>query len=215
MIYFVSDLHGDINFKGFNEYLEKAGDDDLLIILGDMELEFKDTDENKHFTQKFLSAKKRIAFLDGNHENYGYINSFPEDEWMGGKVHRLSDNIVHLKRGNTYTIDGKTFFVFGGCKSTSKWKEMGLWFPGEEPEDKEIALAYENLKKHNYKFDYILTHKYEPYPGYEPICYPLRELTRFIDKNVEFTRWFAGHCHWMGKFDDKHIIIYDELTKIF
>ena len=126
MIYFVSDLYGDINFKGLNEYLEKAGDNDLLIILGDMELEFKDTDENKYFTQRFLSSNKKIAFLDGNHENYGYINSFPEEKWMGGSVHRLSDNIVHLKRGNTYTIDGKTFFVFGGCKSTSKWKEMGL-----------------------------------------------------------------------------------------
>ena len=119
MIYFVSDLHGDINFKGLNEYLEKAGDDDLLIILGDMELCFQDTAENKYFTEKFLSANKNIAFLDGNHENYDYIKSFPEDEWMGGCVHRLSHNIVHLKRGNTYTIEGKTFFVFGGCKSTS------------------------------------------------------------------------------------------------
>ena len=45
MIYFTSDLHGEWNFKGFQEYLSKAREGDLLIILGDVGLSFEKTEE--------------------------------------------------------------------------------------------------------------------------------------------------------------------------
>ncbi len=213
MIYFLSDFHGEV-FPAFKEYIENANENDLLIVLGDVGIEFEDTDENRKFTEYFMSSKKNIAFIDGNHENFGYMNSFPEEEWNGGIVNRLTDTIVHLKRGNAYNIDGKKFFAFGGCKSTSKWKDMGLWFPGEEATDEEIALAYENLKKYDYKFDYILTHKYEETPGYAPISFPLQELTKFIDKNVEYKMWYAGHWHRDDIIDEKHVLVYNTLTPI-
>lgn len=62
--------NNNINFAGLTEYLEKATDDGLLIILGDMGLEFRDTEENKKFTEQFLAIKKNIAIVDGNHENF-------------------------------------------------------------------------------------------------------------------------------------------------
>ena len=70
MIYLISDLHGDENFKGFNEYLEKATKDDLLIILGDVGLNFDNSEKTKKFTEYFLSVKKNIAFNKGYHR-YG------------------------------------------------------------------------------------------------------------------------------------------------
>ncbi|MBQ5926880.1 MAG: metallophosphoesterase, partial [Clostridia bacterium] len=94
MIYFISDIHADIRFKGLQEYLKTATDDDLLIVLGDVGLQFENTEENRAFTKAFLSSKKKIAFLDGNHENFAYLNGFPTEEWNGGKVHRLSENVV-------------------------------------------------------------------------------------------------------------------------
>ena len=213
MIYFVSDLHGNINLKGFQEYLSTTKDDDLLIILGDICLNFEDTEENRIFTKSFLAADKKIAFIDGNHENFAYINSFPEVEWNGGTVGRLTDNIVFLKRGNVYNIQGKTFFVFGGCKSSSKWKEMGLWYPGEEASEEEVKLAYENIKKHNFKFDYILTHKYEQNTQAPTMSIKLLELTEYIEKNVCYDKWYCGHSHVNKKMDEKHTVIYDELTE--
>ncbi|MBR0278176.1 MAG: metallophosphoesterase [Clostridia bacterium] len=212
MICFISDLHGNSNFSGLKVYLNIAADNDLLIILGDIGLFFEDSEDNRIFNNCFLSIDKKIALVDGNYENFSYLNSFPEEAWNGGTVRRLTENIVLLKRGNIFNIEGKSFFVFGGCKSSPKWKEMGLWHYGEEPENEELNLAYKNLKKHNYFVDYILTHKYEQSPPRGTVCPKLRELTAFIDNNVQFKKWYAGHWHTNGKFDEKHIFIYDLLT---
>ncbi len=214
MIYFTSDLHGEWNFKGFREYLSKAGKDDLLIILGDVGLSFEKTEENREFTEKFLATDKNIAIVDGNHENFDFLNSFPEKEWKGGKVKRLTPTIVLLQRGEIYTIEGKTFFTFGGCKSSEKWKEMGLWYFGEEPTELEISLAHDNFKKRGNKVDYILTHKYERVPAETGHFGALEELIQFINKNVSFEKWYAGHYHLNEKVDDKHRYIYDELVEI-
>ncbi|MBE6787488.1 MAG: hypothetical protein E7537_03980 [Ruminococcaceae bacterium] len=214
MIYFLSDLHGDLNFKPFFDYLETAKQDDLLIILGDVGIEFEKTAENKEFSKKFLSSNKKIAFLDGNHENFEFINSFSLDNWNGGKVHRLSENIVHLMRGEIYKINGKTFFTFGGCKSSAKWKEMGLWFDGEEGTEEEFHNAYKNLENHNNKVDYILTHKRERREYKDGVSQPLYDLCMFIEDNVKFQCWYSGHWHVKQKFDDKHIALYDELVEL-
>ena len=214
MIYLISDLHGEKDFLGLMEYRDIANEDDLLIILGDIGLSFDDTDENREFTKWFLSIKKNIAIIDGNHENFEHLNSFPEEEWNGGTVRRLTENIILLKRGNVYDIEGKSVFVFGGCKSSPKWKEMGLWHYGEEPTEKELKLAYDNLKKYNYSVDYILTHKYEETPARGTVCEDLQKLTQYIEQNVSYKKWFAGHWHVNKKEDEKHIFVYDTIEPL-
>ncbi|MBQ2741645.1 MAG: metallophosphoesterase, partial [Oscillospiraceae bacterium] len=77
MIYLISDIHGEADFKGLLQYIEKATEDDLLLILGDVCFKFEDTEENRKFTEFFLSIKKNIAIVDGNHENFEVIKSFP------------------------------------------------------------------------------------------------------------------------------------------
>lgn len=210
MIYFSSDLHASMDFDALEDYLNKAGEDDLLIILGDVCLKFENTPENNEFNSVFLSANKKIAFIDGNHENFNYLKSLPKEEWNGGTVGRLTENIVHLKRGNIYTVDGKKFFVFGGCKSSQIWKDRGLWYPEEEPNEDELSLAYENLKRCNYKVDYVLTHRYDKITKDDK----LQELIDFIDDNVSFDRWYSGHQHENRIIDSKHLIIYNKLTQL-
>ncbi len=210
MIYLISDLHGKIDFAGIKEYCNVAQKDDLLIILGDVGLEFEDTEENRKFTEFILAIDKNIAIVDGNHDNFAFLNSFPTEDWNGGTVGRITKNILHLKRGNIYNIQGKTFFVFGGCKSSPKWKEMGLWHEGEEPTEEQLALAHENLKKCNFKVDYILTHKYEQTPTRGTVCESLREFTLFLEENVEYKQWYAGHWHRNMQVDEKHTLVYDQ-----
>lgn len=214
MIYFISDLHEDINFKGLQDYLKIATDNDLLIILGDIGLNFRETEENKEFTKQFLSIDKKIAFIEGNHENFDYYNSFPVIDWCGGKAHKITDNIVHLIRGNIYDIEGVKAFTFGGCKSSDKWKEEGLWFFGEEPTLEECAFSRENLKKHGNKVDLILTHKYEILGVGNTRTELLLDLCSYIDANVDFKYWLAGHWHREGDQDAKHKYIYDNLVPI-
>ena len=212
MIYLLSDEHGGEKVGDLKKYIQNNNDNNLLIILGDVGLKFADTKENKEFDEFLLSSKNKIAIIDGNHENFKYLYSFPEENWGGGVIHRITDNIIHLERGYVYEIDGKTFFVFGGCKSSKKWKEQGLWQIEEAPTEEEILRAYENLKKYNYKVDYILMHKYEKGEG-EPTK-ELLDLCSFIDKNVDFKHFYAGHWHYAKAIDSKHTIVYDKLVEI-
>jgi predicted phosphodiesterase len=126
MIWFLSDQHGGERIGELTKYLEEANDDDLLIILGDLGLKFRDTEENRAFDELVLSSKKKIAFIDGNHENFDYLESFPMGERYGAPVRNLTENVGWLQRGYIYKISGKSFFVFGGCRSGAKWKNMGL-----------------------------------------------------------------------------------------
>lgn len=214
MIYLLSDLHENIEFEAFNRYIAEEHSNDLLIILGDVCLKLQETKENERFTEYFLSAKCPIAILDGNHENFDYLYSFPVEDWNGGKIHRITPNIVHLMRGYVFELEGNSFLAFGGCRSSEGWKAQGRWFPQEEASEEEYALAYENIKNHNYKVDYILTHKYNP-DANDTYCVPkLCELTRFIDSRVEFKQWYSGHCHEDRVIDSRHRTVYDCLVKI-
>ncbi|MBE5743462.1 MAG: hypothetical protein E7358_01955 [Clostridiales bacterium] len=212
MIYLLADMHGGEKLGELNKYLEIANDDDLLIILGDIGIKFCDSEENKAFDDLIFSSKKKIAFLDGNHENFKYIYSFNEEKWCGGIIHRLTENVIHLKRGYVFEIQGKSFFVFGGCKSSPKWKEQGLYQPEEEPTEKQLDRAYNNLKKYGYKVDYVLTHKYENGKG--TVNEDLFNLCKFIDDKVEYKHFYAGHWHNAKVFDEKHTFVYDKLVCI-
>ena len=213
MIYLISDPHGGESMKGLERFLEIGTDSDLLIILGDLGIKFEDTKENEAFTEWFLGLNMQIAIVEGNHENHAYLNAFPTDIWCGGEVNRISDTIVRLKRGNIYHIEGNTFWVMGGCKSSAKWKEMGLWFDGEEPTEEELSLGYSSLSKYNHKIDYVLTHKYANYKDIEDNKYSqlsLEGLTKYIDENVVFSHWYSGHWHINKRIDARHTIVYDE-----
>ncbi|MBP1549185.1 MAG: metallophosphoesterase, partial [Oscillospiraceae bacterium] len=85
--------------------------DDILLVAGDFGFVWNVAENIEAFKQLALEPFT-VAFVDGNHEEFPLINSFPVTEWNGGKVHRIgtSENIIHLMRGQCFTIEGKTFF---------------------------------------------------------------------------------------------------------
>ena len=64
--------------------------------------------------KKLSSLPFTIAFVDGCHENFDLLEQYPIEEWNGGKIHRISENIVHMMRGQVFYIQGKKIFTFGG-----------------------------------------------------------------------------------------------------
>lgn len=214
-VYVISDPHGKRDFEGLNDYLAMAGEGDLLIILGDVFFgcEFGEGDRLREYNEWFKSLDKNIAFIDGNHENYAHIATYPEEEWCGGRVRRISEHIVYLKRGEIYDIGGRSVFTFGGCKSSAKWHEEGMAYEGEDPTPEEVARGIAALERVGNKVDFVLTHKHER--GIDPtVSEGLMELTSYIEGNVEYKRWYYGHWHTAKDVDEKHRIIYKELREL-
>ena len=118
MIYITGDTHGEFDKLYF---LENSMDDhkikqeNYLIICGDFGGIRTGTEEELYELKREICFPFKVLFVSGNHENYDALEKFPVAEWHGGKVQCISENIIHLMRGQIYEIQGKKFFTFGGA----------------------------------------------------------------------------------------------------
>lgn len=48
------------------------------------------------------------------------LKAYPVEEWDGGRVQKITDNILHLCRGSLFEIAGRRIFAFGGAESHDK-----------------------------------------------------------------------------------------------
>ena len=185
MIYVTGDCHGDIRrFMNFPE--EKNMDrSDHMIVCGDLGLIWNGS-RSERVTLDWLEEKPyTLLWVDGNHENYDMLKTFPVEEWHGGKVHRIRSNVLHLKRGQVFEINGRTVFTMGGAQSHDiedgllnpndpdfkkryidlllqgkrRFRIIGSsWWPEELPSDEEYAEALASLERVNWQVDYVVTH---------------------------------------------------------
>ena len=122
MIYITGDCHG--NFERFNDSIfpeqNEMTKDDCIIICGDFGGVWHKDKESRQETMvlDWLECKPfTTLFVDGNHENFDRLYSYPVEEWNGGKVHKIRPSVMHLMRGQVFTIQEKKIFTFGGAKS--------------------------------------------------------------------------------------------------
>ena len=235
MIKITGDSHGDlIKFEEDNMPGESTwSSDDKLIICGDFGFVWYDDtypEGRAHYESMLDRLEQKeyeILFADGNHENFDLLYEYPEIERYGNTVRQIRKNIYHLQRGRIYTIENKTFFVFGGAYSVDKASRVAfnperskdkpvLWWPQELPCQEEYKRGIESLKSVDYKVDYIITHT-APNTALEMLKYtlPPKERTNFVLDphdmqlrsyldmvwhNADFKRWYFGHWH-----QDKHL----------
>ena len=161
MIYVTGDIHGEIdrfneNFKE-QQFLTK---DDYLIVCGDFGLLWNNSEEEKQLRKTLEEKNFTTLFIDGNHENFNILNNYKVEIWNGGKIHKISDSIIHLMRGQFFTIDNKKIFTLGGAASIDKENRIPYlsWWPEEVPNTSELREAFFNIYKNDCKADYILTH---------------------------------------------------------
>lgn len=189
-IYITGDTHSDFTRFSVDSFYEQKEmtnqDENFVIICGDFggvwdqeesknEKWWLDWLENKPFT---------TLFVDGNHENFDRLYSYPVKEWNGGLVHEIRPHVLHLMRGQVFTIEDKTFFTFGGASShdisggilepddpdfkikkrelDKYWRPYRVnhvsWWKQELPSEEEMATGKHNLAKHNNKVDFIISH---------------------------------------------------------
>ena len=123
MIYITGDTHADFkhrfNMDNFPEQREMTKDD-YVIICGDFGGVWnvgQESKNEKHWLDWFEERSYTLLFVDGNHENFDRLNSYPVKEWHGGKIHELRPHVLHLMRGQVFEIDEKKIFTFGGASS--------------------------------------------------------------------------------------------------
>lgn len=210
MIWLCGDTHGEMDFdkvENFFEELEAYDTEvtkaDYLIILGDAGVCWDDGISDETVQNLLHNLPCTVLWLDGNHENFDLILDYPIEDWHGGKVQFIQEDIIHLMRGQVYEIGGKTFFTFGGGFSIDKnWRiPRRSWWPEEMPTEEEYEEGRKNLEKHGYRVDYILTHTCPNFiahelvtdilPGEEDLQYYLDD----ISQSVDFDMWYFGHWH--------------------
>ncbi len=224
MIYITGDTHIPIDIQKFSTKrfpLQKSmTKNDYVIICGDFGGVWDGSNEKRYWIKWLKGKNFTTLFIDGNHENFDMLNTFPIVEFGGAKAHRVNDGIYHLLRGQVYTIDGNAFFTFGGASSHDKEhrKEGKNWWKDEMPSETEYKTAISILEKYNWSVDFIVTHciatsiQREFAPSYEE-----NELTEFLEsvKNkLSYKKWFFGHYHIDSEIDSKHIALFDKIIPL-
>lgn len=230
MIFITGDTHGMIDTNKIKLFIQnrKLNKNDYLIIAGDVNC--PDFCQEIPYGKTFRfweDAPCTMLFVDGNHENFAQLNALPIEEWHGGKVHKLADNIIHLMRGQVYDIDGKTFFTFGGATSIDKSRRTPFvdWFPEEDCNWNETQEALDNLDKVNNKVDFIITHtigkeftlrRMMNDISYDPSAYgAVNNFLDYIDDIVEYKKWYFGHFHRDVEYiGDKKECLYNVIKRI-
>lgn len=148
MIYCTGDIHGDprrFSTECFPEQKEMTKDD-FVIILGDFGLVWSGSKEEKCWLDWLNDKPFTTLFVDGNHENFNMLYTFPVIDFHGGKAHKIRDNIYHLMRGYVFDICDKKIFAFGGARSHDI--QDGILDPDDyinRPGD--FRKVYESLRK--------------------------------------------------------------------
>ena len=160
-VYITGDKHGSLRpFFGLAER-GAVKKEDIIIITGDAGYVWDDEYMLKIDTLEQL-CPGTIAFIDGNHENHPLLDNLEVSMWNGGRVHRIGDRVLHLMRGEIYTIFGEKYFTFGGARTVSRYVEgvEGIdWFLREEPDADELKSAERVLTDHLEDIDYVITHE--------------------------------------------------------
>ncbi len=209
MIFITGDTHGIDdpngipvlnNFAKNNPHLTK---NDYVIIAGDAGIVWSQQTIAERVSQ-YSALPYSILFVDGNHENFDMLDQYPVVMWNGGKVHMIADDIIHLMRGQIFSIEGKSILTFGGAESTDRGDrtEGKTWWQQESATIQQLYEAIDNLQKVDYVVDYIVTHTIDS----ATLRYPpmLRRIDRlgstcklldYFQQNVSYKHWYFGHFH--------------------
>lgn len=213
MIYVTGDVHGFKDTARFyNSFFLKSVNkpENTVLIIGDFGVTW--TKEAMEKSIAFYSNFQcKFMFIDGNNENFDILNKLPVTEMNGGKVHKVSDNIFHMMRGEIFDIEGVKILAFGGadswdapirCSNLGR-RQLGInWWPEESPTEEEFQHCLSNLEKHGNKVDIILTHETTTENVRRDYYWSITDRTcamlQELEGKADYRMWYFGHHHVEG-----------------
>lgn len=248
MIYVTGDCHAD--FSRFTKHSRIQlpfifDNKDYVIVCGDFGLLWSKNKELEYNLDWLSRLPFTLLWVQGNHENYDMIAEYELEIWNGGKVrHIIRDKVILLERGQVFTIEGKTFFTFGGARShdiqggildknTPNFVELKKkairnelpyrvigesWWSQELPSEDEMQEGRINLERVKYKVDYVITHcmstNIQKLLIKDGSSDVLTDYFEEIEQKLQYKRWYSGHYHINEDIDDKHTILYKKIIPI-
>ena len=246
-IFLTGDTHGDFSRFRPDIFYEQIGltKNDCTIICGDFGGIWDGSPEEQGQLDWLEQRPYTTLFVSGNHENYDLLAQYPVEEWHGGQVQRVRPSVIHLMRGQVYDIHGRKFFTMGGASShdiqdgilepddplfKKKCRRLNArgamyrvnhqsWWAAELPSEEEYQTARDNLGKHGWEVDYIITHccpssvQDELSSGF----YQADALTDFLDEIAQRCRFryqFFGHYHTNKVIREKFVLLYEQIIKL-
>lgn len=135
--------------------------------------------------------------------------------------------MLHLRRGELFTIDGLNFFTLGGARSVDRGRRVAhkTWWKQEIPTQEELAYALDKFNNNKNRINYVLTHE-APFdviplmvaPVYQEPDYSFPQflscLYREIREFDNFKQWIFGHYHQDRGLDSRTRVIYNDIIEL-
>lgn len=233
MIYVTGDCHGDYSRFEMESFPEQEEMDryDYVIVAGDFGF-WSDSVYEKQRLDWLEGRNFTTLWVDGNHENYDLLKKIPVVDWNGGKVQFIRPHVIHLMRGQMYTLQGRKIFTFGGARSTDivdgilepeqedfqeRYHELTKqnalfrvkhesWWEEELPSEQEMEVGRRTLDKHGKQCDYIITHcaptSMQAY--YSAGRFQTDELTDYLEEIYKTCQYQKWIC---GHYHDEEMLM--------
>ncbi len=219
MVYITGDMHGD-RTRLSRRALRQLKRDDTLLVCGDFGFIWDGGHDEATFLASLAKRPYTIAFLDGRHENFPLLATYPAVEWHGGMAQKINDRVYHLLRGEIYTIEDARYFTFGGGESDDRdLRQAGVsWWPEEMPTAEEMQHALDNLAAHDNTVDYILTHVPSAKSCTRLFTKASEDAASLflnrVEQQVTCRKWYFGSAHRDRTISAQRQAVYEELHAI-
>lgn len=245
-IFITGDTHGDFSrlHRGAVPKLGELTKEDYVIICGDFGGVWDGRNEDQKQLDMLENRPFSTLFISGNHENYDLLSNFPVSKWNGGKVQFIRPSVIHLLRGQVFTLGERTFFTMGGASShdisdgilepddprfRTKYRILNRngamfrinhrsWWKEELPCEAEYQEALTNLEQNKWQVDYILTHcaptSIQTAAGNGYTPDQLTDFLEEIRQKCRFQNWFFGHYHNNQVIAEQYVMLYEQLIEL-
>ncbi|MBQ3141141.1 MAG: metallophosphoesterase [Clostridia bacterium] len=219
MIFATGDMHGD--YKKLKKAIKRCKKGDFLLICGDFGFLWDGTPAEKKTLTRIGKSKVRVCFVDGSNENFDLLAKYPVQEFCGGKASNISGNLWYLRRGEVYLMEDRSIFCFGGAKSDDAETKQagGHWYAEEMPNIEQMQNGYDNLKRHHFKVDCLLTHQpsgsiYASLEDSTIDCDGLQVYLDEINREVDYKVWVFGRLHRDRRITYKHFAVFGDVLPL-
>lgn len=228
--YITGDCHGKFDkIIWFNRFNHKLTDDDVMILLGDVGLNYYGNNTDRKNKRMLNMFPNEFLCIHGNHEARPLsVEGYEEKLWHGGVVYYEPEypRILFAKDGEIYDFGGKKAIALGGAYSVDKDYRLSVglpWFPDEQPSDEIKRNVEEKLNDANWEVDYVLSHTCPQ--AFEPTDLFLDFIDQSrVDKSTEiwlseiehklnYEKWYFGHFHDNRELVDA-TMLFEEIQEI-